>query len=221
MTEHEPYGLEPLGRMVMEYGGLMEVRMNAVLEALRGGAAESGSAVPDPARSRALAQSLQHHSMAILALRHPVAGPLRVVLAARRLADVLEAMEPLLDALAERAWLLRRDQAIPDAPMLVAMGEEVASLLRDALDAYVDGAWARAEMLRRRVEAVHEQHHVLCESMVRWMHDDLDNVSRGVTVLHMAKDWCILADACMTIVDAVSFVTLGPPGPFAQPYEES
>jgi phosphate transport system protein len=145
----------------------------------------------------------------ILALRQPVAYDLRFLAGALRLVTDLERIGDEAVNIAERAKEehgTAQDKVRGD---LRTMGEQAQEMLREALDAFVQGEATRAEQVLIRDDAVDELYGRLIRAMTEFMSQHPSMVAEAIRVIHVAKYLERVADHATNIAEEVIFMVRG------------
>ena len=145
----------------------------------------------------------------ILALRQPVAYDLRLLATALKLVTDLERIGDEAVNIAERA-----EEALGTAKNLAradlkAMADQAQQMLRDALDAFVEGDVTRAEQVRRGDDAVDELYGRTLREMMAYMAKHGDEIPAAVRVIKVAKYIERVADHATNIAEEVIFMVRG------------
>jgi phosphate transport system protein len=145
----------------------------------------------------------------ILALRQPVAYDLRLLAAALKLVTDLERIGDEAVNIAERAEEdhgAARDLARSN---LKSMADSAQQMLRDALDAFVEGDVARAEQVLRGDDTVDELYGQTLRDMMSFMKDNHDQIPGAIRVIKVAKYIERVADHATNIAEEVIFMVRG------------
>ncbi len=145
----------------------------------------------------------------ILALRQPVAYDLRFLAGALRLVTDLERVGDEAVNIAERAKEehgTAKDQVKEE---LKAMGEQSQEMLRDALDAFVQGEPSRAEQVLARDDAVDALYGKIIRAMTAFMQQHPPQVAEAIRVIHVSKYLERVADHATNIAEEVIFMVRG------------
>jgi phosphate transport system protein len=145
----------------------------------------------------------------ILALRQPVAYDLRFLTTALKLVTDLERIGDEAVNIAERAKEghgIARNQA---KDLLKRMSEQAQQMVRDALDAFVQGEVARAEQVLERDDAVDRAYGDILRSMSDFMAQHADDIPAAIRVIKVAKYIERIADHATNIAEEVIFMVRG------------
>jgi phosphate transport system protein len=145
----------------------------------------------------------------ILALRQPVAYDLRFLATALKLVTDLERIGDEAVNIAERA---KEGQGVAKDKVrsaLKSMSELAQQMLRDALDAFVQGEVTRAEQVLQRDDAVDERYGEILRAMMEFMAHSPDEIPSAVRVIKVAKYIERIADHATNIAEEVIFMVRG------------
>jgi phosphate transport system protein len=92
---------------------------------------------------------------------------------------------------------------------LKTMGEQSQEMLRDALDAFVQGEATRAEQVLVRDDAVDELYGRIIRAMTDFMTAHPSQVAEAIRVIHVAKYLERVADHATNIAEEVIFMVKG------------
>jgi phosphate transport system protein len=92
---------------------------------------------------------------------------------------------------------------------LKSMGDQAQELLRDALDAFVQGEGTRAEQVLARDDAVDELYGRILRTMTDFMTNQPNQVAQAIRVIHVAKYLERIADHATNIAEEVIFMVRG------------
>jgi phosphate transport system protein len=145
----------------------------------------------------------------ILALRQPVAYDLRFLAAALRLVTDLERVGDEAVNIAERAKEEHGNAKDDVRGELKLMGEQAQEMLRDALDAFVQGEATRAEQVLIRDDSVDDLYGKIIRTMTNFMSNHPSQVAEAIRVISVAKYLERVADHATNIAEEVIFMVRG------------
>jgi phosphate transport system protein len=145
----------------------------------------------------------------ILALRQPVAYDLRFLAAALRLVTDLERVGDEAVNIAERAKEEHGTAKDDVRGELKLMGEQAQEMLRDALDAFVQGEATRAEQVLIRDDSVDDLYGKIIRTMTNFMSNHPSQVAEAIRVISVAKYLERVADHATNIAEEVIFMVRG------------
>jgi phosphate transport system protein len=148
--------------------------------------------------------------MELLARRQPVARDLRFVVTALKIVTDLERIG---DLACNAAQCVVSSVRLPREPSLdtavQAMGREVASMLRDAIDALVESDATRAAAVISHDERVDRAYRALERQLVAAMSQRPGDIEALLRVLSLARSLERAADHCTNIAEMVVFLAKG------------
>jgi phosphate transport system protein len=148
--------------------------------------------------------------MDILQRWHPEGPELRFVVFALKMVTDLERIGDLAVNICERAMDLSREPLFRAAHEdLNRMAGIVKTMVRDAIDAFVEGSADKAREVIARDDEVDELYHRAFAEMLHLMRADPANVARGVHLQSVAKWLERMADHSTNIAEQVIFMVQG------------
>jgi phosphate transport system protein len=146
----------------------------------------------------------------ILALRQPVAYDLRVLAAALRLDTDLERIGDEAVNIAKRAeedYGMEAKALASVSLKMMALGTQ--QMLRDALDAFVEGDGERAEQVLRADDGIDAQYGRALRDMMGFMQENPAGIAGAFCVIRVAKNIERVADHATNIAEQVIFMVRG------------
>jgi phosphate transport system protein len=147
--------------------------------------------------------------MAILERWHPHGSELRFVVFALKMVTDLERIGDLAVNICERAIDLSKEPPFRSYEDLNRMAAIVKTMVRDAIDAFVESAPDKARAVIARDDEVDEIYHRAFADMLHAMRADSANVCRGVHLQSVAKWLERMADHSTNIAEQVIFMVQG------------
>jgi phosphate transport system protein len=191
-------------------GARCERSLRLALDAFWGGSAELAAEVKELDR-RIDRDEMEIDALVlrILALRQPVAYDLRVLATALKLVTDLERIGDEAVNIAERS-----EEALGTAKNLAradlkAMADAAQQMLRDALDAFVEGDVTRAEQVRTGDDTVDELYGRTLREMMSFMASHPEEIPAAIRVIKVAKYIERVADHATNIAEEVIFMVRG------------
>jgi phosphate transport system protein len=145
----------------------------------------------------------------ILALRQPVAYDLRFLTTALKLVTDLERIGDEAVNIAERAKEGQGGAKDKVGLVLKRMSEQAQQMVRDALDAFVEGDIARAEHVLEQDDGVDNAYGEVLDAMTELMRQLPDEVPSAIRVIKVAKYIERIADHATNIAEEVIFMVRG------------
>jgi phosphate transport system protein len=196
--------------LVAEMGGLAELSLTESMEALVRGNAEMAQAViARDKRIDALEAEVDQLAIRIIALRAPVADDLREVVAALKIAGVIERIGDYAKNIAKSTDKIEHRQRFEPLALIPAMAELAGSMVHDVLTAYAarDPILARAVVERdARVDAFYNS---LFRSLVSHMMESPATIGSAAQLLFVARNIERIGDHATNVAEMVYFAATG------------
>ena len=129
--------LRAISARISEMGGLAEEQLGQAIDAPRTRASElAEEVIASDKRLDAMEAELEQSAIEVMALRQPMAGDLRNVVAALKIASTLERMGDLAKNIAKRTLVLNQSEPLRVISSISRMGKQTQSLTAEALNAY-------------------------------------------------------------------------------------
>jgi phosphate transport system protein len=208
--KHLEQELDRLQRDVLLMAGAVEEAVRAAVAALQGrDPALAAQVVGGDDQIDREENQVDEDCLKILALYQPAAIDLRRVTAVMRISTELERMADLAQAMAERAVALAELPPLPPPPQLQLMADLTISMVRQALDSFInlDARSARAvcrlddQVDRLNVEAIGE--------LVRAMRADAGTIDAAVSLFSAVRQLEQIADHAVSIAEDVIYLAEG------------
>ena len=148
-------------------------------------------------------------ALRMLALRQPVADDLRFITTTLKCVTDLERIGDEAVNLCERVAEIALAPAVPPHPELAEMSVAAQSMLREALDAFVERDADRAEAVLRRDDGVDALYGHLLREVFAWMRVHPDGIPAGQAVASAAKYLERVADHATNLAEQVVFMVRG------------
>jgi phosphate transport system protein len=145
----------------------------------------------------------------LLALRQPMAADLRFITAGMKISSDLERIGDLAVNIAERTLdLLKSPQLKPliDIPAMARLAQE---MVRDALNAFVNGDEALAREVCRRDDEVDRLNDQVFRELLTYMMQDPHTISRAVDLILVGRHLERIADHATNIGEDVIYMVKG------------
>jgi phosphate transport system protein len=148
-------------------------------------------------------------SMRLLALRQPMATDLRFITSAMRIGSDLERIGDLAVNIAERTMdLLKHPQLKPliDIPRMAELAQE---MVRDALNAFINGDAVLAKQVCERDDQVDKLNIQIFRELLTFMMADAMTIPRAVDLILVGRHLERIADHATNIGEDVIFMIKG------------
>ena len=197
--------------LIAEMGGLAEVAIQESLEALvSGDEALAKKVVKGDKKIDALESEVDKLAVRIIALRAPMADDLREVIAALKIAGVVERIGDYSKNIAKASREIgdHRKQFEP-LTLLPAMAEMASEMVHDVLTAYA----ARDPELAREVIAADEKvdafYNSIFRNLVSHMVENPATISSAAQLLFVARNLERIGDHATNVAEMVHFAATG------------
>ena len=215
--------LRTLKDHVVALGRVAEERVRLALQGLVNRNRETLSQVIDGDDGLNLAQiEIDHHCFQLLALFHPVAVDLRVVVSALRINTDLERVGDLAVNLAEAGQRYLSHPPVKPLVDLPRMGDLALTMLRAALDAFVSRDTAAALSVLQQDDWLDALNNQIVRELLTYMLGDSRVVEPSVDLILIARHLERIGDHATNIAEDVIFIVQArdirhrsglPPGP--------
>jgi len=156
----------------------------------------------------ALEQQVNHDVIRLIR-RGPLAGDLRVILAALRVASDIERIGDLAANIAKRSMALNLAPPLPHTRGLDALGRMAARQVRDVLDAYVQRDGEAALRVRASDAELDTLYTGLFRELLTYMMEDARAITPCTHLLFMAKNLERIGDHATNIAENIWFLIHG------------
>ncbi|MEM6475672.1 MAG: phosphate signaling complex protein PhoU [Pseudomonadota bacterium] len=196
--------------LIAEMGGLAEVAIQEALEAMVRGDEELGDRVV--ARDKkidTLETEVDKLAVRVIALRAPMADDLREVIAALKIAGVVERIGDYSKNIAKRVGMIEGRDRFEPLTLLSAMGELAGEMVHDVLTAYA----ARDPDLAREVIATDAKvdafYNSIFRNLVSHMVENPATISSAAQLLFVARNLERIGDHATNVAEMVHFAATG------------
>lgn len=204
--------LNHLNNTITEMGGLAESLLASAIQAvatrdseLAAEVIESDDAVDD------LEHEVASFTVRLLALRQPMAGDLRNIVAALKIASDLERIADYAANIAKRAIDLNVAPAVGPVSRIPRMAKEAQQMIKDVLDAYVEGDVPKAIRVWEHDREVDEMYDSLFRELLTYMMEDPRSITACTHLLFIAKHIERIGDHITNIAEDIYYLVEGKP----------
>ena len=207
MERHFDQELEELKNQLLLMGGRTEAIIQKSVEALRRRDPGLAQTVDDDDRViDRLEIDVEERCVGLLALRQPLAADLRFITAALKISNDLERMGDHAVNIATCAVRLAEVPPLKPLVDIPRMADMAASMLRDALDAFVRRDAATARRLCRRDDEVDDLNRQLFRELISYMIEDPATITRAMDLILVARNLERVADLATNVAEEVVFI---------------
>ncbi|WP_333840621.1 phosphate signaling complex protein PhoU [Novosphingobium sp.] len=196
--------------LVAEMGGLAELSITEAMDALIGGNEELAEAVI--ARDKRIDQlegEVDRLAIRVLALRAPMADDLREVIAALKIAGVIERIGDYAKNIAKRVGHIEGRKRFEPLTLLPIMNELASEMVHDVLTAYAArDAVAASEIVERdaKVDAIYDS---VFRNFVSYMVENPATISSVAQLMFVARNIERIGDQATNIAEIVHYAATG------------
>jgi phosphate transport system protein len=202
--------IERLRALISQMGGLAE---HAIQEAMRcliqrdvEGAAQI---VIEDKKLDALEVETEKRAVQLIALRAPMAGDLRDVVAALKISGVVERIGDYAKNIAKRVPLLESAGRIEPLSLLPEMARMATAMVHDVLDAFVERDAEAAVRVCERDDAVDDFYDSVFRTLLTHMMENPHNIGQSAHLLFVAKNLERVGDHATNIAEMVYYAASG------------
>ncbi len=202
--------LEHLKTKLLEMGSLVELAIQrsiiAVTHKDRGAAEE---VFRNEAQINAIELEIDDLAINLLALQQPMAADLRLIVAALKINTDLERMGDLSVNTAQRAMSLIEQPVIKPMIDIPHIGGLVQSMVRKALDSFVQRDPDLARSVLASDDAVDSLRTAFYHELISFMEKDPQNIKQALDLLSVVRNLERIADHSTNIAEDVLFLAKG------------
>ena len=201
--------LDALRGTICEMGGLAEAAIGDAMQALIRRDPEAAAAVVErDARIDALEAEVERRAVQIIALRAPMADDLREVVAALKIAGVVERIGDYAKNIAKRVASVE-DSTIRPLSLLPEMARIAGEMVHNVLDAFAARDAKKAEAVCERDAAVDDFYNSIFRSLLTHMMENPHNITPATHLLFVAKNLERIGDHATNVAEMVYFAATG------------
>jgi phosphate transport system protein len=152
---------------------------------------------------------LEDRCIRLLALRQPAARDLRFITTAIKMDGHLERIGDMAVNIAEKAILLNKEPQLKPYIDLPRMAEITRQMIRESLDAMMDGNLDLANEVREKENTVDALNEQIFRELLTFMLEDTRTIHRAVIIMQISKNLERIADHAKGIADMVIYMVTG------------
>lgn len=203
--------IEELRNNVLTMGGLVESQLSRAIDAIVSGDSDLGLRVAnDDYKVNKIEVAIDEECSRILATRSPAAGDLRLIVA---IIKTITDLERVGDE-AEKIGFLASKLAGMDRPVdsyreLRSLGNHVAQMLRDAMNAFARLDVEAAMAVVREDELIDDEYDAITRQYITFMMEDPRSIRRFMNVTWAARSLERIGDHAKNICEYVVYMVQG------------
>lgn len=210
MTRHIERQIDQLKQKILHVGTLVEEAISKAITALinRDTALAQRVMASDDEIDR-MEVEVEEECLKILALYQPVAADLRFVVAALKINNDLERMGDLAQNIAKRVGQLGGTPQIELPPEIRTMAMQAQEMVKQCLDAVVNGDPILARHVREQDDSVDEGRQKIRKQVLRWIKASPEDAESFMRINSVSKHIERLADMATNIAEDVIYMVEG------------
>jgi phosphate transport system protein len=214
--------LRALNAGISEMGRLAEAQLAGAVSALVGKNTEAAARViASDVRLDELERKIEASAIDMIARRQPLAIDLREIMAAVRIAGILERVGDHAKNIAKRATAIMQDGRVYEPPAGIASIANLASAqLSDVLNAFANRDVERAAAVWRADSEIDKLYTSLFRELLTYMMEDSRSITPATHILFCAKNIERIGDHATNIAEIVEFLVTGSPPSSERPKED-
>ncbi|WP_404422697.1 phosphate signaling complex protein PhoU [Thalassospira australica] len=198
--------LTRLNNIISQMGGLAESQLISAIRAIVKRDSElAEKVILSDHRIDLLEQEVQDFAVRLLALRQPMADDLRQVVTALKLSNDLERIGDLAKNIAKRAQVLNQVPPIRPVQVIPNMAKLCQEIIKDVLDAYIEGDAEKAQRVWARDQEVDDMYNSLFRELLTYMMEDPRNITASTHLLFIAKNIERIGDHATNIAETIYY----------------
>jgi phosphate transport system protein len=196
--------------LISQMGGLAESAIASAMVALSRGDLELAEQIRlDDKRIDAIEADVERAAVRIIALRAPMANDLREVVAALKIASVVERIGDYAKNIAKRVPQIESEQRIDPISTLPAMARMASEMVHDVLDAYAARDPEAAMEVVERDNALDDFYDSIFRTLVTYMVENPKTISQCAHLLFVAKNLERIGDHATNVAEMIYFAATG------------
>jgi phosphate transport system protein len=202
--------LDTLRGAICEMGGLAEVAIRDAMEALvRRDPVAAAEVVRRDKKLDALEAEIERRVVEIIGRRAPTETDLRDVVAALKIAGVVERIGDYAKNIAKRVPLLENVGKIEPLSLLPEMARIATGMVHDVLDAFVERDSEAAIRVCQRDDAVDDFYDSIFRTLLTHMMENPQTIGQSAHLLFVAKNLERVGDHATNIAEMVYYAATG------------
>jgi phosphate transport system protein len=210
--------LTRLRGMITQMGGIVESQVALAAEAImHRDAAAAARAVEEDPKVDALERQVETFVIRLLALRQPMAGDLRQIVASLKMTGDLERIGDYAANVAKRSIVLAEFTLPYSLAGLAHMARLVQQQLKSIIDAFGDNDADKAMEVWRSDQVVDDIYNAIFRELITYMMEDPRNITPCTHLLFIAKNLERIGDHATNVAETVYYAVKGESLPESRP----
>ena len=210
--------LKRLRNMMTQMGGIVETQVALAADAIMlRDAASATRAVEEDPKVDALEREVETFVIRLLALRQPVAGDLRQIVAALKITGDLERIGDYAANVAKRSIVLSQFSLPYSLAGLANMARMVQGQLKSIIDALGDNDAEKAVEVWRSDQVIDDIYNAIFRELITYMMEDPRNITPCTHLLFIAKNLERIGDHATNVAENLYYAVKGETLPVSRP----
>jgi phosphate transport system protein len=203
--------LEDVRNRVLTMGGLVEMQLDDVLQALCENDVElAGRVINTDRRINGMELEIDEACSQIIARRQPAASDLRLLIVVIKTITDLERIGDQVKRIAKSVQGCGRSMASRSQVIdLKRLGEQVSAMLRESLDAYARVDVEGALRIIHRDSVIDEESEAIMRALMTFMMEDPRQISAAMQLLWCARSFERMADHAKNVCEYIVYMVEG------------
>jgi len=202
--------LDRLRALINQMGGLAEHAIRESMRCLVQRDLEGARRiVENDKKLDALEIETERRAIQLLALRAPMAGDLRDVVAAIKISSVVERIGDYAKNIAKRVPLIENVGTIEPLSLMPEMARIATEMVHDVLTAFVERDAEAAVRVCERDRAVDDFYNSIFRTLLTFMMENPNNIGQSTHLLFIAKNIERVGDHATNIAEMVYYAATG------------
>lgn len=202
--------IDTLRGLIAEMGGRAEAALELAMSALiRRDTKLAAQIVKDDPKIDALEAQVEKLVVQTIALRAPMANDLREVVAALKIAGVVERIGDYAKNIAKRVPLIVENRNLEPISLLPAMGQIAGEMVRDVLNAFAARDAQLAIAVIERDKQVDSFYNSIFRTLLTYMVENPKMISESAHLLFVAKNIERIGDHATNVAEMVYYAATG------------
>ena len=202
--------IERLRALISQMGGLAEHAIEEAMRCLIQRDVEAAAhVVEEDKKLDALEIETERRAVQLIALRAPMAGDLRDVIAALKISGVVDRIGDYAKNIAKRVPLLENAGKIEPLSLLPEMARISTEMVHNVLDAFVERDAEAAVAVCERDTAVDDFYDSIFRTLLTHMMENPQNIGQSAHLLFVAKNLERVGDHATNIAEMVYYAATG------------
>ncbi|WP_142414476.1 phosphate signaling complex protein PhoU [Hathewaya massiliensis] len=154
-------------------------------------------------------KEIEDMAIKLIAMQQPLASDLRTIFTTTKIVTDLERIADHAVDIAKITKKLSKDEYVRELVYIPKMSEIVKSMIKDSLDAYVEGSIDKAYEVCRRDDKVDELYKIVFNEMIEIMKNNSEHTNQATQFLFVCKFLERIADHTTNICEWTIYLVTG------------